>query len=77
MRFDGEGLQKIGESAFSDCTALKSVKVPTTLTKIGNNAFARCTALFEVSFRKVLRFVSENPVEGLLPEPPLKVRRMS
>ena len=37
-----EGLQKIGNGAFSKCTSLKSITIPSTVTDIGNAAFISC-----------------------------------
>lgn len=37
-----EGLQEIGEGAFSMCWALGNIRVPTSTTKIGKDAFAHC-----------------------------------
>ena len=74
---DESSLQRIGESAFRGCEVLKRINLPATVTDAGNDAFAGCITLFEVSFRKVLRFVSENPVEGLLEQEPSQVKRQS
>lgn len=38
-------VKSIGECTFTDCTALTSVKLPSSLTSIGNSAFKGCTAL--------------------------------
>ena len=35
VRFN-EGLQKIGDEAFSNCTSLESITLPSTLTEIGD-----------------------------------------
>lgn len=40
----------IGNSAFSSCTALTEVNLPSTLTTIGQYAFAGCTALTKITF---------------------------
>ena len=45
--FLGENVEKIGTSAFYNCTTLKEV-VSKNLTSIGNYAFYKCTALIEV-----------------------------
>ena len=48
--FDGTpSLTTIGNNAFSDCTRLSSIDLPSTLTTIGNNAFSGCTALKDVT----------------------------
>ena len=43
-----EGLQKIGHTAFFNCTSLESITIPSTVTEIGSNAFNSCINLREV-----------------------------
>ena len=42
----------IGSGAFKDCTVLKSVTVPNSVTSIGNGAFQGCNALEEIALPK-------------------------
>ena len=44
-----EGLQKIGDYAFYNCTSLKSITLPSTLVEIGVDAFDGCRNLREVT----------------------------
>lgn len=44
------GISKIGNSAFSGCTALTSINLPDTITEIGTAAFSGCTALTSINF---------------------------
>ena len=39
----------IGNYAFCDCTALRSISIPSSVTTIGNEAFCNCTALQRIS----------------------------
>ena len=39
----------IGNSAFSDCSALTQVTIPNSVTSIGNSAFSDCSALTQVN----------------------------
>ena len=43
-----DGLQQIGASAFTGCTALKVLELPDTVTTLGDNVFENCTALASV-----------------------------
>ena len=42
-------LTSIGESAFVDCSRLKSVTIPISVTYIGYHAFGRCGGLTSVT----------------------------
>jgi len=42
------GLQRIGQYAFSGCSSLVNITIPSTLVEIGHNAFSRCTSLREI-----------------------------
>ena len=39
---------KIGDLAFSSCTSLTSITIPSSVTSIGYSAFTRCTSLSEI-----------------------------
>ena len=45
-----EGISEIPSQAFYECTALKSVKIPSTVKIIGRNAFQGCSSLVEIAF---------------------------
>ena len=44
-----EGTKWIGSSAFSDCSSLKSITIPNSVTSIGNQAFYWCNSLTSVT----------------------------
>lgn len=44
-----EGIQSIGENAFSSCTALTSITIPDTVTSIDKDAFFGCSSLAAVT----------------------------
>lgn len=45
----GQEVTKIGDSAFSECTSLKSVVIPDRVEEIGSNAFYKCSKLASVT----------------------------
>lgn len=47
VKIEGTNLKTIGDGAFSTCTSLTSVTLPSTVTAIDANAFYSCTALKE------------------------------
>lgn len=51
VEFKGDKLKTIEGNTFQDCTALKEVKLPTSLQEIGALAFWDCSALEELDFR--------------------------
>ena len=55
-----EGLQILGDDAFRDCNALRSVAVPLSVTKLGRRAFFRCSNLAELQLNKGLQVVGES-----------------
>lgn len=44
-----EGVTKIGEKAFYNCTTLTKITVPNSVTYIGDNAFKGCTNLVSIT----------------------------
>ncbi|MCH5172120.1 MAG: leucine-rich repeat domain-containing protein, partial [Erysipelotrichales bacterium] len=46
----GSKLETIGSSAFSSCSSLTSIVIPSSVTSIGNYAFSGCTKLKTVTF---------------------------
>jgi len=54
-----EGLQKIGESAFRQCTSLHSITIPSTVIEIGKEAFDRCTNLRTVIMKEGIKKIGE------------------
>lgn len=49
-----EGVETIGNNAFSNCHSMRSIKLPESIIQIGNNAFSDCSSLDTIAIpRKV------------------------
>ena len=59
-----EGVTKIGERAFYDCTGLTSVTIPNSVTSIGDYAFSGCTGLDSITIPSSVRSISTNAFSG-------------
>ena len=59
VRFD-DGLQKIGDGAFRDCSSLERIELPSTVTEIGYDAFHSCRNLKEVTFNVGLKKIGDG-----------------
>lgn len=55
-----DGLQVIGEHAFQDCTSLRSVTLPSTVTKLEWQAFTDCNNLIDVELNEGLNSIGVN-----------------
>ena len=55
-----EGLERIGEETFCECSSLKEVDLPATLTSIGNRAFYGDYSLSRVELPAGLQFIGED-----------------
>ena len=44
-----QGVESIGEFAFSDCTSLTNITIPNSVTSIGVDAFYKCTSLTNIT----------------------------
>lgn len=53
----------IGEGAFENCTALKSLLVPNSVISIGDSAFKGCTALGNVQFGTYVTLIGNSAFE--------------
>ena len=57
---NGIKVTAIGEYAFIDCTALASVKIPSSVTSINEGAFYRCSALKSVEILNGLKTIGDS-----------------
>ncbi|MDE7182036.1 MAG: leucine-rich repeat domain-containing protein [Clostridia bacterium] len=60
----GEGVTSVGKSAFSACTALTSVQLPSALESLGGYAFFNCDALERISFPASLKSIGDYAFSG-------------
>ena len=60
----GAGVTSVGKTAFTGCTALKSVTLPAGLKTIEENAFLGCTALKSVTLPAGLKTLGEAAFSG-------------
>lgn len=62
-----EGVTYIGEGAFMNCTALKTLHLPSTLKQIDTAAFSWCRSLEEVTFAgTVKQWINVDDLDGSL-----------
>ena len=59
-----EGIQSIGKRAFADCTGLRSIALPSTLTEIGEEAFNGCKKLETFQFGESLKTIGDSAFSG-------------
>lgn len=59
-----EGLTKIENGAFENCTALQKVILPSTLTEIQDNAFSGCSSLDEINVPDSVSQVGDEIFKG-------------
>lgn len=59
-----DGLKRIGEGAFSNCTAIASIMLPDALEKIQSNAFQGCTSLQSIDLPESLKWVKKGAFQG-------------
>ena len=59
-----EGIVKIGNQCFRDCTNLKEVQLPDSVTAIGANSFIRCYGLSEIELPKNLNEIGSYAFAG-------------
>ena len=59
-----DGVERIGEYAFSYCAGLTSVDIPDTVTKIGKEAFHNCSGLTSVTLGDGLLQIGEAAFLG-------------
>jgi len=59
-----DGLEQIGNGAFSGCTGLTSIAIPNSVTDIGQSAFNSCTGLTSIAIPNGVASVSQYTFEN-------------
>lgn len=54
------GVEKLGEIAFSGCKNLTNIVIPASVTEIGANAFSDCTALTEIVIPDSVEYIGKG-----------------
>lgn len=57
---DGKTVVKIGDSAFSSCTSVTKIVLPSTLVSIDNYAFKNCIKLTEIFIPRNVKSIASN-----------------
>jgi hypothetical protein len=63
LQFD-QGIPNISQNMFKDCTTLKTITIPTSVTRINNYAFQGCTSLSKVTLSEGLRYIDTQAFSG-------------
>ena len=61
-----EGVTAVGAYAFTDCTEIASVQLPSTLTTLGERCFAGCISLTSVELPQALTAMYGSPFSDCL-----------
>ena len=64
ITLSGAKLREIGENAFSGCTALTSITIPSSIKTIYDNAFSGCINLTSVKFEGTGVVLNDNVFNG-------------
>lgn len=68
-----EGVTKIGENAFSDCTVLKQISLPDTVTDVGSACFMGCSALEDVHLSAGMKEIANHLFAGCISLPQIVI----
>ena len=60
----GKRVTAIGNSAFAELSALKSVNIPSSVTSIGQNAFRGCSSLVSVTLPESVKEIGSSAFSG-------------
>jgi hypothetical protein len=54
----------IGNSVFEDCTSIKEITIPESVTEIGDYAFEKCTSLEEITIHEGVTKIGKKAFNG-------------
>ena len=61
---DNGGIDKIGNNAFSNCSSLKSITIPSNVTSIGSSAFNGCSSLQSITIPESVTSIGAYAFSG-------------
>ena len=67
----------IGNYEYENCTSLKTIKIPASLTSIGEGEFEGCTSLIEVEIPLSITTMNENDFEKCTKIEEIKISAMA
>jgi len=62
VRYDG--ITTIGEGAFTECSSIKEIELPITLTGIGSAAFSKMTELEKITIKENVTYINSEAFRG-------------
>ena len=57
---DGKPVVEIGENAFSNCSSLTNIEIPSGVTSIGDYAFSNCSSLRSIEIPSMVTSIGES-----------------
>ena len=60
----GDGITRIGDSAFQGCSGLTELTLPNSITSIGNSAFQGCSGLTELTLPNSITSIGNSAFQG-------------
>ena len=64
MTDNGVGVTRIGKMAFANCTALKEIAIPSSITAMGEKSFSGCTSLSSVKIEDGAQAIGSQTFYG-------------
>lgn len=62
--YNGKSVVAIADGAFSGCTDIDSITIPSTITKVGKKAFENCSGMKSINIAKQVNTIGEDAFIG-------------